>query len=155
VSLPDSDNATAADAAQPPAWQVALSVALVVVGGVVVIYGLTRGENGTADADDGPSREKVVAPSAGGVDFAADVPATNDVYRAWLGLREAVDADGVRSPAAVADRAVEAGYSPSGVAGLTDLFCRVRYGESDPTDERERRARDFAERLHLDLEGDP
>jgi threonine dehydrogenase-like Zn-dependent dehydrogenase len=155
VSLPDVGESTDSNASQPPAWQVAVSLALVVLGGVVVIYGLTRGESTKVDPDD----EQWVPTSDGdnydGVDFAADVEPDNDVYRAWLGLRHAADAEADRSPAAVADCAVQAGYPPSAVERLTDLFCAIRYGNRALTVECERRARQLAETLDIQLEGEP
>lgn len=75
-------------------------------------------------------------------------PADNDVYRAWLDL---VDAAGVsatrRTPAEVAERAVEAGVDEDATREITDLFEAVRYGPGDPGSEDERRAREARRRL--------
>ncbi len=155
VSLPESGGSADSNGSQPPAWQVALSLALVVLGGVVVIYGLTRGESAEVDPDDEQWVPTADGDTYDGVDFAADVEPDNDVYRAWLGLRHAADAGADRSPAAVADSAVQAGYPQSAVERLTDLFCAVRYGDRSLTAERERRARQLADTLDIPLAGEP
>jgi hypothetical protein len=52
-----------------------------------------------------------------------------------------------RTPAAVAEEAVERGLPEDAVAELTDLFREVRYGEAEPTEERERRAKEALSRI--------
>lgn len=90
-------------------------------------------------------RDAGVAPGTGDADepgdpaFPVEPAPDNDVYRAWVALAAGLDGT-QRTPAAVADRAVEAGLPEGAVAELTDLFREVRYGDADPTEERERRA---------------
>lgn len=71
--------------------------------------------------------------------FLVEPAPDNDVYRAWVALAAGLDGT-QRTPEAVADRAVEAGLPEEAVAELTDLFREVRYGDADPTEEREQRA---------------
>jgi hypothetical protein len=135
-------------------WQVAVGLGLLLVGSVVALYGLTGGN----EADEGEERApdpEPPAPAAESVTLAADVPATNDVYRAWNGLCRTVPVESAgRTPADVARAAAEEGHEADAVAELTDTFCAVRYGGADPTAERERRARELAAALSLPLEGE-
>ncbi|QLD85531.1 transglutaminase domain-containing protein [Natronomonas halophila] len=68
----------------------------------------------------------------------------NDVYQAWAALADGLDGT-QRTPAAVAEEALEHGLPADAVAELTTLFREVRYGDGDPTEERERRAREAIE----------
>jgi transglutaminase-like putative cysteine protease len=78
--------------------------------------------------------------------FLVDPAADNDVYRAWTALAAGLEGT-QRTPAAVADRAVEAGLPEDAVAELTALFREVRYGGAEPTAERERRAEEALSRI--------
>jgi len=136
----------------PPLWQVVTGLGLFLLGSVAVLFGLTRGEDG--DGPDEPSAPEPTAPAAERATLGGDVPATNDVYRAWAALCRSIPLDSAgRTPAAVAEAAVGAGYEAEAVAELTDAFCAVRYGGAAPTAERERRARALA--TDLSLEGEP
>ncbi|MBX0286431.1 DUF4129 domain-containing protein [Haloarcula salinisoli] len=138
----------------PPLWQVVAGLALFLVGSVAALYGLTRGEDD--DTDDEPATPEPTAPAADRATLGADVPATNDVYRAWAALCRAVPLDPAgQTPAEVAEAAVATGYGAETVAELTDSFCAIRYGDAAPTGERERRARALATELSLPLEGEP
>lgn len=81
-----------------------------------------------------------------------DVPAENDVYRAWRDLARAVEgADrAVDTPAEIARTATAEGLDERGVRALTEAFTEVRYGDEAADPERERRARDALERASPD-----
>ncbi|MCU4973717.1 DUF4129 domain-containing protein [Halobacteria archaeon AArc-m2/3/4] len=81
---------------------------------------------------------------------------SNDVYRAWVSVVDAVD-DSRRStetPTETADRAVESGIDERPVRELTDLFEDVRYGGGVPTPDREQYALTLAHRATDDTGGD-
>ena len=140
---------------QVPLWQVAAGLALFLVGSAVALYGLTRGDDEAGD-DSEPTAPEPTAPAAETVTLGSSVPASNDVYRAWSALCGAVPLDPAgQPPAAVAEAAVGAGYRAEPVAELTDAFCAIRYGDAEPTSERERRARALAADLSLPLEEEP
>ena len=146
-----TDDGTPTTADGPALWQVVASVALLTVGGVVVVYGLTRGD-GTTVAEDNDETIATASPAEDRSRLSADAPPTNAVYRAWLALRAEVALDGRPvSPAAVAAAAVAAGFEESAVETLTREFCAVRYGQQAPTAERERRAREAADSLGLEV----
>ncbi len=75
----------------------------------------------------------------------------DDVHRAWYAMVTHLDID--RPWAKTADecrrRAVEAGLDPEAVGRLTETFREVRYAESGPTPDHERRARESLARLDL------
>ncbi|GCF14208.1 hypothetical protein Harman_21430 [Haloarcula mannanilytica] len=160
--VPETDAATAAASNVnngPPRWQVAAGLMLVVLGGIAVLYELTRGEATDPDPDDESPPPTPTAPAADSVSLAADVPPENDVYRAWVALRNRVKPahEGSEAPAGepvtpadVRDRAIESGLPEQPVTALTDLFCAVRYGGAAATPEREQRARAVAATLSLD-----
>lgn len=150
----DIDASTAADSGAAnslPLWQVAAGLGLVLLGSVLALYGLTRGSETEASETD-ESAPEPTAPAASHVRLSGDVPATNDVYRAWNALCRALPAQPAgETPAAVADAAVATGYDAAAVAELTDLFCAVRYGDARPTTERAARARELAAALSLEV----
>lgn len=75
----------------------------------------------------------------------------DDVHRAWYAMVTYLDID--RPWAKTADecrrQAVEAGLDPEAVGRLTETFREVRYAESGPTPDHERRARESLARLDL------
>lgn len=75
-------------------------------------------------------------------DEAADVDPSNDVFRAWLALRDHAGGPVSRAetPRAVQRRARAAGVDADVAAEITAMFCAVRYGNVPVTDARERRA---------------
>lgn len=150
LPLPDSGGATPPASTGPALWQVVASVALFTLGGVAIVYGLTRGDGTDRNAgpEDGGAGSSTV--EAAPARQAADVAPTNGVYRSWLALRQAADADAAASPAEVADTAVTAGFDEAAVDALTHEFCTVRYGPGEPTPDSEARARTLAERLGLE-----
>lgn len=139
----------------PAPWQVVASVCLLTVGGVVIVYGLTRGENVDIESDRSETESTHRREDTDRLTFAADVPPTNDVYRVWLALhREIRPESPAVSPAELATTAVERGYDERAVETLTREFCAVRYGHASPTDERERRARTLGETLDISVEAE-
>ena len=78
-----------------------------------------------------------------------DEPAENGIYRAWRAMAARIDGAERRSatPGEIAVRAVDEGLCRSDVAELTHLFEYVRYGDAEPSDEREQRARNTLERM--------
>lgn len=74
--------------------------------------------------------------------FGADVPADNDVYRAWLLLERASSSDEGRSmtPDEIRRAAHDRGFDPDVVDELATLFESIRYGDAELTDVDERRA---------------
>lgn len=125
---------------------------LLLVGGLAVLVGLLVVWLAGDDGSDGPDNVGAAAPStvpeqsasSGGTRtrsaLGADVPADNEVYRAWLALAAAADATPRDSPGAVERQAVAAGVDESTAGEITALFEAVRYGDAPVTDERARRA---------------
>ncbi|EMA19703.1 DUF4129 domain-containing protein [Haloarcula argentinensis] len=156
----ETETAAASNASDgPPRWQVVAGLALVVLGGLVVLYELTRGEATEPDSDDEDPPPTPTAPAADSVLLTGDTPPENDVYRAWSALRTHVESVGEASglsaekpvtPADVREGAIESGLPQQPVTALTELFCAVRYGDAAATPERERRARAVVTTLSLD-----
>ncbi|AQL42531.1 hypothetical protein BV210_07320 [Halorientalis sp. IM1011] len=129
----------------PPALLLILT-ALVVA--ALALAGLRHRRDGT---DRPPEPEVSVDPERGRDDATgasaaiSDAPPTdNDVYRAWRAMVSELDVTygETTTPREFAREAVEAGADSAAVERLTDLFDRVRYGAVEPTEERERAARD-------------
>lgn len=79
-------------------------------------------------------------------------PADNEVYRAWLSLADAANANARRdTPEEVAERAVDAGVDETATREITALFESVRYGGREPTGGIEQRAR----QAQSELAGEP
>ncbi|MDQ2073343.1 DUF4129 domain-containing protein [Haloarcula sp. H-GB4] len=160
--VPETETETAAASKAsdgPPRWQVVAGLALVVLGGLVVLYELTRGEASDPESGDEDPPPTPTAPAADSVLLTGDVPPENDVYRAWSALRNRVESVDEASgqpaqepvtPADVREGAIESGLPQQPVTALTELFCAVRYGDAAATPERERRARAVATTLSLD-----
>ena len=128
----------------PPALLLILT-ALVVAG--LALAGLRRRRDVT---DHPPEPEVSVDPERGSDDATGasaaipNAPADNDVYRAWRAMVSELDVTygETTTPREFAREAVEAGTDSAAIERLTDLFDRVRYGAVEPTEERERAARD-------------
>ena len=160
--VPETETETAAASKAsdgPPRWQVVAGLTLVVLGGLVVLYELTRGEASDPESDDEDPPPTPTGPVADSVSLTGDVPPENDVYRAWSALRNRVEsadeapgqpAQEPVTPADVREGAIESGLPQQPVTALTELFCAVRYGDAAATPERERRARTVAATLSLD-----
>lgn len=158
---PTDSTETPAPAAenQLPLWQALGGLSLFVLASVAALYGLTRGaEQEQQEQTAGESGPNSPGPAPDSVRLGSDVPPSNEVYRAWNALCEAVpiDPEG-RTPAAVERAAVEAGHPPELVTELAETFCRIRYGECEPTGDRQQRAREIAAALSLSTtrEGQP
>ena len=154
-----SDGAAGAVSSSTPL--IALFVAVAIA--VVLVALLATGSDGrAADETSDPDEGEEPAAAVGRVAAAAadriadgDADADNEVYRAWRRMTERLD---VASPETTTPRefrraAVEAGMDREDVAALTRLFESVRYGDREPTDDRERRAVETFRRLRPDDEG--
>jgi hypothetical protein len=84
-----------------------------------------------------------------------DESAENEVYLAWGEMVDHLDVDGPDSttPGEFASAAVDAGMQQQDVTDLTRLFEDVRYGGHEPTDARERQAREIRERIDESSDG--
>jgi hypothetical protein len=133
-----------------PLWVVGV---LAVVGIGAVALATTRSDDGETDAvddadDEGddppkPHVEGLEATAARAADrIQRDADVDNEIYRAWIELTEHLDVahPDASTPGEFADAAVDAGLDPDTVAELTELFERVRYGDTAPTADREDRA---------------
>lgn len=125
-----------------------LGVVLLFFGAALVLWRLTSDESSADVAVDDEADSLVEertphTPSPG----ARNVPPTNGVYRAWQAMIAALDVDTVdnKTPAELAEAAVESGFPASHVAALTETFRNVRYGGTTPTTEHEQRAREALE----------
>ena len=85
----------------------------------------------------------------GGEHMVLDTDSENEVYRSWSGMIERAGVEGIRTktPKEIAESAKEAGLDPGAVDELTDVFEEVRYRDSEPTAEQERRAKEAFERI--------
>jgi hypothetical protein len=136
------------DAIRTTAPSVALLfvLGLAVLGTVVALVG-GRGDGSgeiSTGTDEGGAEAAAVGRAAG---RAADrleetADAGNEVYRTWREMTELLDVDdpGTSTPGEFAAAAVEAGLGREDVDELTRLFEDVRYGETRPSEEHERRA---------------
>lgn len=131
-----------------PVGVVLAVAALVVLVLALAVRSARAGDDGEvpAPAPAAPGTPEASPGSSGdtrGSAFGLDAPpADNEVYRTWLALADAAGADPRHdTPAAVAERAVEAGVDEHAAREATALFEAVRYGGAAPTGERERRAR--------------
>lgn len=71
------------------------------------------------------------------------------IEEAWAELLHAIDSarDPTVTPSDCAEEAIESGYDAEAVRRLTTIYEEVRYGNATATPERERSARNIAERL--------
>jgi hypothetical protein len=78
-----------------------------------------------------------------------DTDSENEVYNSWSRMIERAGVKDIRTktPSEIAESAKEAGLDPGAVDELTDVFEEVRYRDSEPTAEQERRAREAFERI--------
>ncbi|MBX0296004.1 DUF4129 domain-containing protein [Haloarcula nitratireducens] len=123
-------------------------IGVLVAGVALGVAGLwwAAGRGSTVDEAGGDRPTFTTGDAAAGSSYsatAADVPLTNDVYRAWADLTERFGPDdGTATPREFAERATAAGADAEAVETLRDLFERVRYGSETPTPVYETRARD-------------
>lgn len=130
----------------PPTLLVLLVLGLTVIGGLVA---LSRRKTGDTD-------ESIQESTGGGENAAAigraagraadrlegEVDVDNEVYKTWREMVELTDVDNpeTSTPGEFAAAAVEEGLGRDDVTELTRLFEDVRYGNAQPSDERERQA---------------
>ena len=78
-----------------------------------------------------------------------DTDSENEVYHSWSRMIERAGVEDIRTktPSEIAESAKEAGLDPGAVDELTDVFEEVRYRDSEPTAEQERRAKEAFERI--------
>jgi hypothetical protein len=148
IDPPESDGGARALLPSVPAPAVgALAVGLAV--GLVVLWRLA-GQNRTIDETGGETPTVATAESARTPSHSVteiDVPLTNDVYRAWAALEDAMTAaDSASSPQDIEAAATGAGADPDAVASLRSAFERVRYGLERPDAGLESQAREALER---------
>ena len=123
---------------------------LALVGSLALL--VTSSGDSESDPDDGSADESDAEADAAAVGRVAgeaadriedaDVDVDNEIYRAWVAMTDHLRVATPRSstPAEFAEAAVDAGMNPDDVAELTALFEAVRYGDAEPTAERESRA---------------
>ncbi|MFB6153160.1 MAG: DUF4129 domain-containing protein [Halodesulfurarchaeum sp.] len=80
----------------------------------------------------------------------------NEVYRAWVEMTDHLDVSRPENltPGEFAEAAREAGMESALVEDLTDLFREVRYGEAEPTGDREKRAVEILREIETTYAGD-
>lgn len=132
---------------------VAFAVIVVVVVLLVLLARNSEDDDTIPSTDPDPDGGPVESSgSAGGGTDIGRPPADNEVYRAWLSLADAADANARRAtPEQVADRAVDAGVDETAAREITALFESVRYGGAEPTGGIEERAK----RARSELGGEP
>jgi len=130
----------------PPALLVLLILGLTVLGGLLALVGTnTEGSDESVQRSTGSSEDAAAIGRAAGraadrLESEDDVD--NEVYNAWREMAELTDVDTPESstPGEFAAAAVEAGLGREDVTELTRLFEDVRYGNTQPSEERERQA---------------
>ena len=139
---------------------VAVGAVAILVGVGVVVYAASGDDSPAAtdgdadDADDEPgdptdggatTADPVAAPAAAAADrIEAGADVENEVYRAWteMAAGTSLPNPGAATPGEFAAAAHDAGMPEDDVAALTAVFREVRYGDADPTADREQRAVD-------------
>lgn len=147
----------AADQPSLPAVLLLLGLAAALVGTIVAFVKTSPGDDATPD-EAGPEESRQRDTEATAVGAAAgraadrlerEARVDNEVYRAWremTALLDVPDPD-TSTPGEFATAAVEAGMSRDEVSELTRLFEDVRYGDAEPSADRERRAIDVFRRI--------
>lgn len=130
----------------PPSLVLLFVFCLALLGAVVALRRSTGedGEETTGESSDGDPDVAAVGRAAGRAAdrLEAETDTTNEVYRTWREMTELLHVDDPRTstPGEFAAGAVDAGLGREDVAELTRLFEDVRYGETQPSEEDERRA---------------
>lgn len=110
-----------------------------------------------ADETEEPTSVKEIGQAAGRaadrLEGASDLE--NAIYRAWREMTDALDVTQPRTttPEEFAEIAIEAGMSDTDVRQLTRVFEEVRYGNRQPTPEREQRAQEALRRIQRTYAG--
>lgn len=138
----------------PPSVLGAFGLAMLVLVGAIYRYSGSDSDIGVeAEVDESKesSSAQAVGEAAGRAAdrLDADTDLENAIYRAWREMADALDVRNPRTttPEEFADVAVDAGMSREDVRELTRLFEEVRYGDAEPTREREQRAQDALRRI--------
>lgn len=130
----------------PPTLLVLLVLGLTVIGGLVA---LSRSKTDDTDesieeSTDGGENAAAIGRAAGRAAdrLEGEVDVDNEVYKTWREMVELTDVDNPKTstPGEFAAAAVETGLGRDDVTELTRLFEDVRYGNAQPSDERERQA---------------
>lgn len=132
-----------------PAWMlIPFVLGVVAVGAAVLVLGSNDVEEfeTSTDEEDATPDDAVddVAAAAGAaadrIDTTADVD--NEVFRAWREMTDHLDIPNPESSTTgeFAHAAIEAGMNRDDVLALKGLFDEVRYGQADPSADREERA---------------
>lgn len=153
------------DPTEQPSLPSVLVLLLLVVAlfGTVVAFLKTQPTNDQATPTESPSREvdtaavgEVAGEAADRLRQESDID--NEVYRAWREMTELLDVSDpeTSTPDEFAIAAVEAGMNEDDVQDLTRLFEDVRYGDVEPSAEREERAVAIFRRIETRYtEGEP
>ncbi|SDW31765.1 protein of unknown function [Haloarcula vallismortis] len=154
IDPPESDGGARALLPSVPAPAVgALAVGLAV--GLVVLWRLA-GQSRTIDEAGGETPAVTATGSERRLSHSAseiEIPLTNDVYRAWAALENAVAPERSSStPQDIEADAAAAGADPDAVASLRSVFERVRYGRDQPDADLESQAREALERATDDTD---
>jgi hypothetical protein len=130
----------------PPTLLVLLVLGLTAIGGLVALS-RTKTDDADESIDDSTGRDEKAAAIGRAAGRAADrlegeVDIDNEVYKTWREMVELTDVDNpdTSTPGEFAAAAVETGLGRDDVTELTRLFEDVRYGNAEPSDERERQA---------------
>lgn len=140
----------------------ALAVAFALVIGVVIIFrfrdddSTLESESKAEDPETMTELGRAAGRAADRIADDADADTENEVYRAWQEMTDQLAVSNPRSqtPGEFAHVATDAGMASEDVDELTDLFCTVRYGGSDPTEERETRAVSALRRIEDEYGGE-
>ncbi|QSG01678.1 DUF4129 domain-containing protein [Natranaeroarchaeum sulfidigenes] len=130
----------------PSALLVVLIVGLSVIGGVLALLRTPTDDSdeSTQQSTGGGENAAAIGRAAGRAAdrLEAEVDVDNEVYKTWREMAELADVDTPESstPGEFADAAVETGLGRADVTELTRLFEDVRYGNAEPSEERERQA---------------
>ncbi|MCL9813495.1 DUF4129 domain-containing protein [Natranaeroarchaeum aerophilus] len=130
----------------PPALLVVVVVGLTIIGGALALLS-TRTEDSdesvhqsTGDGENAAAIGRAAGRAADRLEAEENVD--NEVYRAWREMADLTDVDnpGSTTPGEFAAAAAETGLGRDDVTELTRLFEDVRYGNTQPSEERERQA---------------
>lgn len=143
-----SGGGTTGDSSAP--LTLGLLFALLVVGALAVVWFSRDRAPAPTEPEAAPDRQQAVGEAAGrAADELEASSLSNGIYRAWHEMTDALDVHEpeTTTPAEFEDIAVDAGLDRADVQTLTDLFRDVRYGDADPTPEREAQAREALRRI--------
>lgn len=113
-------------------------------------------EEGTDETDESSSVQAVGQAAGRAADrLETDSDLENAIYRAWREMTDALDVAQPRTttPEEFAEIAIEAGMSDEDVRELTRIFEEVRYGNRQPTPEREQRSQEALRRIQRTYAG--